>query len=162
MNDGRIDVLRMTIATQQDVAVLLDPDSANVLCDATCLIVEFSGSEAGSNSVYTNENANTINGDNIVGDNSSGGRAAFEKLLEHSCRPSFALAQPYAMQRVKQSGNFEAACKRHLVGTRGTITSTSITQTNESVVDKQRDESMLRGGGSMDLIESFDSIDEPR
>lgn len=95
MNDGRMDLVRLTIRSEQDAAVLRDHDSARVLCSATCIIVEFL--------------------DGILG----AGRAAFQALLEERCISE--VSQEWFLEEatylptklVAQVGDFEAACRKH-------------------------------------------------
>jgi hypothetical protein len=94
MNDGRIDLIRMTIRTEHDAAVLRDAESVRVLCAATCIVVEFSDGATGS------------------------GRAAFQQLLEERCVLHDSLvdeqsgAPKHATELVAQVGVFKAACKK--------------------------------------------------
>jgi hypothetical protein len=100
-NDGAIDLIRLTIRTEQDAAVLRDPESASVLCAATCLVVEFNDGASGT------------------------GRAAFQKLLEEGCvsltSADFeqSLAYRHAPELVAQVGDFKAACRRRKGGMDG-------------------------------------------
>jgi hypothetical protein len=93
-NEGTIHLIRMTIGTEQDAAVLRDAESARVLCAATCLVIEFNDGASGT------------------------GRAAFQKLLEEDCVSSTSgeleqsLANMHATELVAHVGNFKAACKR--------------------------------------------------
>lgn len=105
MNDGTIDVIRLTIRTEQDAAVLRDAESAPVLCAATCLIIEFSDGVAGS------------------------GRAAFQQLTEERC-VSIASAEVEGLnapmrvtELVAQVGDFKAACKKRMGAGSGVLES---------------------------------------
>lgn len=96
MNDGRIDLIRLTIRTEQDAAVLKDAESARVLCAATCVIIEFNDGVSGT------------------------GRAAFQTLLEERCIAESSVEvedfgiRTHATELVAQVGDLKAVCKKQV------------------------------------------------
>lgn len=101
MNDGRIDLIRLTIRSEKDAAVLRDDESARVLCSATCIIVEFADGASGP------------------------GRAAFQNLLEDRCVAlegslegplEDSAAEYLATEVVAEVDKFVAACRKQKDG----------------------------------------------